>query len=68
MKKKGDNIEFDPKIMIRFAPLKNKTSKTGKNIGTDIADGTILRCKTAARSPLINRGYERSEHPRVVTC
>ena len=46
------------KIMIRFTPLKNKTSKTGKNIGTDIADGTILRCKTAARSPLI-RSYPR---------
>ena len=58
------------KIMIRFAPLKNKTSKTGKNIGTDIADVTILRCKTAARSPLIRStsGRFRSvteKEPRV---
>ena len=30
----GNYIEFDPKLMIRFAPLKKqkKTLKTGKNI------------------------------------
>ena len=30
----GNYKEFDPKLMIRFAPLQkqNKTSKTGKNI------------------------------------